>query len=48
MSISTQTQAPTKKLQAAKAAPGPKAAPKPPSTGLSREELRQIVLEMIG
>ncbi|MBJ6124348.1 hypothetical protein [Microvirga splendida] len=34
--------------QHAKVRVQPKAAPKPQSSGLSREEIRQIVLEMIG
>lgn len=37
-----------KKPQPAKTIPQAKVAPKPQSMGLSREELRQIVLEMIG
>lgn len=48
MSISNQTQMTKKKPQAAKAVSQAKSAPKPQPTGLSREELRQIVLEMIG
>ena len=48
MSTSTQTPASKKPQQAPKAAPSIKAAPKPQPSGLSREEIRQIVLEMIG
>lgn len=48
MSTSSQTQISKTKPQPAKAAPQPKVAPKPQPTGLSREELRQIVLEIIG
>jgi hypothetical protein len=35
-------------LQQAKAPQQAKVAPQPQSSGLSREEIRQIVLEMIG
>jgi hypothetical protein len=48
MSTSTQAQISKKKPQVSKAAVQIKAAPKPQPSGLSREELRQIVLEMIG
>lgn len=48
MSASVQTQISKKKPQPAKTIPQVKAMPKPQPTGLSREELRQIVLEMIG
>jgi len=48
MSTSTQVQDHKKKPQPTKEAPQIKAAPKPQPTGLTREELRQIVLEMIG
>jgi len=37
-----------KKAQPSKAAPQVKIAAKPQPTGLSREELRQIVLEILG
>jgi hypothetical protein len=37
-----------KKSQPLKAAPQTKIAAKPQPTGLSREELRQIVLEILG
>ncbi len=48
MSTSNQTHISKKKIEPAKTIPQAKAAPKPQPTGLSREELRQIVLEMIG
>jgi hypothetical protein len=48
MSASNQTQISKKKLLPAKEIPQAKAAPRPQPTGLSREEIRQIVLEMIG
>src|SRR4051812_33275356 len=48
MSISNQAQISKKKTQAPKAIPQVKVAPKPQPSGMSREELRQIVLEMIG
>ncbi|WP_134497869.1 hypothetical protein [Microvirga pakistanensis] len=47
MSTSIQNQNQKKKSQPLKAA-SIKAAPKPQPSGLTREELRQIVLEMIG
>ncbi len=37
-----------KKAQPSKLMPQAKTAPKPQPTGLSREELRQIVLEILG
>ncbi|MBF9195563.1 hypothetical protein [Microvirga terrestris] len=48
MSTAIQTQNSKKTHHHAKAPLQAKAAPKPQSTGLSREEIRQIVLEMIG
>jgi hypothetical protein len=48
MSTSIQHQNPKKKPQPSKDISETKATPKPQPTGLSREELRQIVLEMIG
>ncbi|MCB8819310.1 hypothetical protein LJD17_02000 [Microvirga rosea] len=48
MSTSIQTKTAEKKHSLAKSAPQVKLAPKPQPTGLSREEIRQIVLEMIG
>ncbi len=47
MSTCIQNQNQKKKSQPLKAA-SIKAAPKPQPSGLTREELRQIVLEMIG
>jgi hypothetical protein len=48
MSTANLIQASTRKPQPAKTIPQAKVAPKPQPTGLSREEIRQIVLEMIG
>ena len=48
MSTLTQVQNSKKKLQPSKAAEPNKAETKPQPTGLSREELRQIVLEILG
>ena len=48
MSTLTQVQSSKKKLQPSKTTAPIKVEPKPQPTGLSREELRQIVLEMIG
>jgi len=48
MSQSTQIQLSQHKPQPMKAAPQVKAAPKPQPAGLTREEIRQIVIEMIG
>ena len=48
MSTSTPVQNHKKKPQPSKETHPIKAAPKPQPTGLTREELRQIVLEMIG
>ena len=48
MSTAIQTQNSKKSPQHAKANLQAKSAPKPQSSGLSREEIRQIVLEMIG
>jgi hypothetical protein len=48
MSNSVRAHSSKKKLQPAKAIPQAKVEPKPQPTGLSREEIRQIVLEMIG
>ena len=48
MSTYLQTQNSKKKPQLSKDAPQIKVAPKPQPSGLTREELRQIVLEMIG
>ncbi|WP_175493897.1 hypothetical protein [Microvirga guangxiensis] len=48
MTTSNQTSLSKKKPLSAKAAPQAKTEPKPQPTGLSREEVRQIVLEMIG
>jgi hypothetical protein len=48
MSTAIQTQNSKKLPQHAKALLQAKSAPKPQSSGLSREEIRQIVLEMIG
>jgi hypothetical protein len=48
MSISTQTQNIKKKPHSGKSIPQAKVAPKAQPTGLSREELRQIVLEILG
>ncbi len=48
MSTTIQAQNSKKHSQHAKAILQIKAAPKPQSPGLSREEIRQIVLEMIG
>jgi hypothetical protein len=47
MSTSIQTQI-IKRPQPSKATPQIKVAPRPQPSGLSREEIRQIVLEMIG
>ena len=48
MSNSTQIQLSQHKSQPIKAVSPVKAAPKPQPSGLTREEIRQIVLEMIG
>jgi hypothetical protein len=48
MSTLAHVQNSKKKLQPSKTAAPIKTEPKPQPTGLSREELRQIVLEMIG
>lgn len=48
MSTINQTQTSKKSPHHAKANLQAKSAPKPQSSGLSREEIRQIVLEMIG
>lgn len=48
MSTSDQAQISKKKPEPIKTLPQAKAASKPQTTGLSREELRRIVLEMIG
>ena len=48
MSTAIQVQNSKKSHQHAKAPQQAKSAPKPQSSGLSREEIRQIVLEMIG
>lgn len=48
MSTPIQNQNHKKKPQPSKSAPEIKVAPKPQPSGLTREELRQIVLEMIG
>ena len=48
MSTAIQAQNAKNTSQHAKVRLQPKAAPKPQSSGLSREEIRQIVLEMIG
>lgn len=48
MSTAIQAQTTKKPPQHAKAPLQAKSAPKPQSSGLSREEIRQIVLEMIG
>jgi hypothetical protein len=48
MSSVIQVQNSKKPPQHAKTPQQAKAAPKPQSSGLSREEIRQIVLEMIG
>jgi hypothetical protein len=48
MSALTEIQFPKLKPQPVKAAAQVKAAAKPQPSGLSREEVRQIVIEMIG
>jgi hypothetical protein len=48
MSTAIQIQTSKKPPQHAKAPQQAKSASKPQSSGLSREEIRQIVLEMIG
>ena len=48
MSNSTQNHITKAKAQPLKTIPQTKLAPKPQPLGLSREEIRQIVLEMIG
>lgn len=48
MSTIIQTQNAKNAPQHAKAPRQAKSAPKPQSSGLSREEIRQIVIEMIG
>ncbi|MFC1456785.1 hypothetical protein ACETIH_08665 [Microvirga arabica] len=48
MSTAIQAQNSKKSHQHSKAPSQAKSAPKPQSSGLSREEIRQIVLEMIG
>ncbi len=48
MSTSTQIQLSQLNPQPIKAVRQVKAAPKPQPTGLTREEIRQIVIEMIG
>lgn len=48
MSISNQAQSTKKKSQLRENTPQAKVAPKIQPSGLSREELRQIVLEILG
>jgi hypothetical protein len=48
MSTSVQPTHAKQKAQSSKPAPHVKLAAKPQPTGLSREELRQIVLEILG